>query len=189
MGKPGGLPSMGSHRVRHDWSDLALSIVTLGWLITSTATWDSWAVAVPSSRWQEWGCRPSAPGHPPSWLKPSLDPLPSHSSRAFASTPSTCWLTPDGHWRFICSTRTSSGATGTSGISSSYTEQLKGMSPLLRAWQNVILWRTEWQTTSVCLPGEAHEQCVKAKKIYHTERWIPQVSGCPIYYCGRTEIE
>ena len=23
MGKPGGLPSMGSHRVGHDWSDLA----------------------------------------------------------------------------------------------------------------------------------------------------------------------
>ena len=23
MGEPGGLPSMGSHRVRHDWSDLA----------------------------------------------------------------------------------------------------------------------------------------------------------------------
>ena len=23
MGKPGGLPSMGLHRVRHDWSDLA----------------------------------------------------------------------------------------------------------------------------------------------------------------------
>ena len=23
MGKPGGLPSMGSHRIRHDWSDLA----------------------------------------------------------------------------------------------------------------------------------------------------------------------
>ena len=23
MGKPGGLPSLGSHRVRHDWSDLA----------------------------------------------------------------------------------------------------------------------------------------------------------------------
>ena len=22
-GEPGGLPSMGSHRVRHDWSDLA----------------------------------------------------------------------------------------------------------------------------------------------------------------------
>ena len=27
MGKPGGLPSMGSHRVRHDWSDLAAAAV------------------------------------------------------------------------------------------------------------------------------------------------------------------
>ena len=27
MGEPGGLPSMGSHRVEHNWSDLALSIV------------------------------------------------------------------------------------------------------------------------------------------------------------------
>ena len=26
MGKPGGLPSMGSHRVGHDWSDLAVAI-------------------------------------------------------------------------------------------------------------------------------------------------------------------
>ena len=27
-GKPGGLPSMGSHRVRHDWSDLAAAAAT-----------------------------------------------------------------------------------------------------------------------------------------------------------------
>ena len=26
-GEPGGLPSMGSHRVRHDWSDLAAAAV------------------------------------------------------------------------------------------------------------------------------------------------------------------
>ena len=26
-GEPGGLPSMGSHRVRHDWSDLAVAVV------------------------------------------------------------------------------------------------------------------------------------------------------------------
>ena len=26
MGEPGGLPSMGSHRVRHDWSDLAAAV-------------------------------------------------------------------------------------------------------------------------------------------------------------------
>ena len=30
MGKPSGLPSMGSHRVRHDWSDLALAIAIYG---------------------------------------------------------------------------------------------------------------------------------------------------------------
>ena len=28
MGEPGGLPSMGSHRVRHDWSDLAAYILS-----------------------------------------------------------------------------------------------------------------------------------------------------------------
>ena len=36
MGEPGGLPSMGSHRVRHDWSDLAAAAAaasawSLGW--------------------------------------------------------------------------------------------------------------------------------------------------------------
>ena len=29
MGEPGGLPSMGSHRVRHDWSDLAAAAAVL----------------------------------------------------------------------------------------------------------------------------------------------------------------
>ena len=28
-GKPGGLPSMGSHRVRHDWHDLAAAAAAL----------------------------------------------------------------------------------------------------------------------------------------------------------------
>ena len=28
MGEPGGLPSMGSHRVGHDWSDLAVAVLT-----------------------------------------------------------------------------------------------------------------------------------------------------------------
>ena len=30
-------------------------------------------------------------------------------------------------------------------------------------WQNVAHWRREWQTTSVCLPWEPHEQHDKAK--------------------------
>jgi len=29
MGEPGGLPSMGSHRVRHDWSDLAAAAAAI----------------------------------------------------------------------------------------------------------------------------------------------------------------
>ena len=29
MGEPGGLPSMGSHRVGHDWSDLAAAAIVL----------------------------------------------------------------------------------------------------------------------------------------------------------------
>jgi len=29
MGEPGGLPSMGSHRVGHDWSDLAAAAATM----------------------------------------------------------------------------------------------------------------------------------------------------------------
>ena len=32
MGEPGGLPSMGSHRIGHDWSDLAAMIATVKWL-------------------------------------------------------------------------------------------------------------------------------------------------------------
>ena len=33
MGEPGGLPSMGSHRVEHDWSDLAAAAACLAWSI------------------------------------------------------------------------------------------------------------------------------------------------------------
>ena len=30
MGEPGGLPSLGSHRVRHDWSNLAAGVAAAG---------------------------------------------------------------------------------------------------------------------------------------------------------------
>ena len=32
MGEPGGLPSMGSHRVGHDWSDLAAAATIIDFL-------------------------------------------------------------------------------------------------------------------------------------------------------------
>ena len=44
-------------------------------------------------------------------------------------------------------------------------------------WQNVVHWRREWQTTSVCLPWEHHEQYEKAKR-YDTERGTPQIGRC-----------
>ena len=42
-GEPGGLPSMGSHRVRHDWSDLAAAAAEEKWsesrLVVSNSLW------------------------------------------------------------------------------------------------------------------------------------------------------
>ena len=82
--------------------------------------------------------------------------------------------------------RTSSGTARAPGMSSGYIEWLKVMSLIVRVWQNVVHWRREWQTTSVFLPWEPHEQYEKAKR-YNTERWTPQVGRCPIYYWGRAE--
>ena len=53
-------------------------------------------------------------------------------------------------------------------------------------WQNTFHWRREWQTISVFLPWESHEQYEKAKR-YDTERWTSQVSRCPICYWRRVE--
>ena len=39
MGEPGGLPSMGSHRVGHDWSDLAAAAAASSESLTFI--WDS----------------------------------------------------------------------------------------------------------------------------------------------------
>ena len=43
-GEPGGLPSMGSHRVGHDWSDLAAVAAAAGWWI------DPWVGKIPWRR-------------------------------------------------------------------------------------------------------------------------------------------
>ena len=37
IGEPGGLPSMGSHRVRHDWSDLAAAATDVGNLTSGSS--------------------------------------------------------------------------------------------------------------------------------------------------------
>ena len=53
-------------------------------------------------------------------------------------------------------------------------------------WQNAVHWRREWQTTSVFLPWEPHEQNEKAKW-QDTERGTPQVGRCPICYWRSVE--
>ena len=52
MGEPGGLLSMGSHRVGHDWSDLAVAAAEWGWVSLGEAKmtfyWNShWVVSAP----------------------------------------------------------------------------------------------------------------------------------------------
>ena len=54
-GKPGGLPSMGSHRVGHDWSNLAAAAAAWAFLLAQTvknppAMRETW---VPSLGWEE----------------------------------------------------------------------------------------------------------------------------------------
>ena len=52
--------------------------------------------------------------------------------------------------------------------------------------QNVVHWRREWQTTSVFLLWEPHEQYEKAKW-QDTERGTHQVGRCPICYWRSVE--
>ena len=42
MGEPGGLPSMGSHRVGHDWSDLAAAAAEISLWIVSVVSVCAW---------------------------------------------------------------------------------------------------------------------------------------------------
>ena len=154
-----------------------LNPIALGWLISSTVDSDSWAAdQLRDSRLQLWSqgdlCSWSSTntGSSLPWI-PSPDPPAGPLPQPMAA----CWLTPNSQWRLKCSTRTSSGTATAPGMSSSYTEWLNGMSLPVRAWQNVVHWRT----TSISLSWEPHEQDEKAKR-YDTERWIPQVSRCPI---------
>ena len=123
----------------------------------------------------------SAPGRPMAAIRLGCSPFLGVISFSLPQTPfpatpagslpwplATHWLTPDGQWRFKHSTRTSNGIARAPGMSSTYAEWLKSMSLLVRAWQNMVHWRREWQKASVVLPWESHEQYEKAKR-YDTE--------------------
>ena len=129
---------------------------------------------------------PSTPGQPPTSAPDFPGPPSLWFQQGLCLSPwAAWWLTSNSWWRFTHSTRTSSGTTRVPDISSSNVEQLKGMCPF-RAWQSVVHWRKEWQTISVFLLWEPHEQYEKAKRC-DTERCAPQVTRCPIYYWGRVK--
>ena len=71
-------------------------------------------------------------------LQPSLEPLASHYSRAFASSPDHTLTTLNGQRRFKHSVKTSSGTAREPGISSIYAEWLKVMSLLFTTWKNMV---------------------------------------------------
>ena len=56
MGEPGGLPSMGSHRVAHDWSNLAAAGMTQWWGDTLEASSEEALITWMSSAWNVEGC-------------------------------------------------------------------------------------------------------------------------------------
>ena len=78
-GEPGRRPSMGSHRVGHDWSDLAVAVVLLNLRVNSQASFISRLWATFNSRsvttpWHTFIWKPHCDGFPhwPDLLSPLL---------------------------------------------------------------------------------------------------------------------
>ena len=66
-GEPGGLPSMGSHRVRHDWSDLAAAAAAWCRELKPSALWQPRGMGW-SGRWEE-GSRRRGHKYSCGWFK------------------------------------------------------------------------------------------------------------------------
>ena len=54
MGEPGGLPSMGSHRLGHDWSDLAAAAAVLWALLIFQICWHTECSTLTTSSFRIW---------------------------------------------------------------------------------------------------------------------------------------
>ena len=142
----------GPHGDQWQWSTRVLS--PPGWWrwISSMVDSDSWEMnQLQGSQWQWWGQWGQ-------WVFSAWAVLPATPARSLSLHLALCWLTPDGQWSFKHSTKTRYGTARAPDMSSGYAEWLKGMSQLVGDWQNMIRCRREWQTTSVFLPWEPHEQ-------------------------------
>ena len=60
MGEPDGLPSMGSHRVRHDWSDLAAAaaVIFVGFAVLNDHRRTHWESEISVNIRRKWGSKP-----------------------------------------------------------------------------------------------------------------------------------
>ena len=115
MGEPGGLPSMGSHRVGHNWSDLAAAAVPAELIKPG---WDHWPFNQACSRvpavplWRRRACSLVTPSQSHDYRSVSLSspPDPSHSSDAPLLSPINS-LNPclQGRGFEICSSASSLG--------------------------------------------------------------------------------
>ena len=109
------------------------------WILGRLASWRPIAPGrLQSSQQQQLGqgtlCSWASSKH----LQPSLEPLPSHYSRAVASIPDHTLINSQG--RFKHSVKTSSGTARAPGMSSSYAELPNGMSLLVTIWQTWSTW-------------------------------------------------
>ena len=124
---------------------------------------------------------PSTPKYPPTWDPVFPGNLFQWLQQGVLIPQVVHWPISKSQWSFAHLIRTSSEITRTPRMSSSYVEQLKVTSLLVRAWQNVVHWRGKWQIISVFFPWEPCEQYEKAKR-YDTERCVLQVGRFPICY-------
>ena len=85
-GEPGGLPSMGSHRVRHDWSDLAAAAAAARFVIAFLPRSKRFLIS--------WLQSPSAVMLEPEKIKSALFPLFPHlfAMKWWDQMPDTCSL-------------------------------------------------------------------------------------------------
>ena len=114
--EPGGLPSMGSHRVRHDWSDLAAAEFSLriGGLVepdldVSPMPGPEWERLV--TYWRKADLMPTTITHHPTAFLNDTSPFPDLRQDAGALTPVRChylamwpWPNPLSLWADILST-------------------------------------------------------------------------------------
>ena len=144
-GEPGGLPSMGSHRVGHDWSDLAVREVIIPLYIATASSlkcnWPYFQEVTGNSK--------GVPAH-----LTGINPFNSTIlwGRYYYYPHYTQEDGVQGGWRLEQGWE--GGASGKEPAGQGRRHERHGFDP----WVRKIPWRRKWQPTPVFLSGEFHRQ-------------------------------